>query len=185
MSSLLRLTLSEYDHMVAVGAFERLERGIEMIYGEIREMSPAGPIHDDYVRFLNQWAASFLTPTTGMSQVQSGLVVGESVPEPDLVIIKPGRYLNQRACSEDALLLIEVAESSLSFDLGQKAELYASVGIAEYWVIDVTGAQLYCHREPLNGRYAYLKVLAKTELLAPIAFPSTALQLSRLFVGDA
>lgn len=184
MSTSLRLTVPEFDRMIATGAFDRLERRIEFIHGEICEMSPAGPIHDDYIQFLIGWSQQICQSGEAVLRVHSGLLVGESIPEPDLCLLKPRRYFDRRVCADDALLLIEVADSSLEFELGDKARLYAADGIKEYWVIDVTESKLHRYQEPSSEGYGKAEVFGRSESLTPAVFPNARLQLSDLFIAD-
>ncbi|MEM6470970.1 MAG: Uma2 family endonuclease [Planctomycetota bacterium] len=182
MSTSLRLTPAEYDLMVSAGAFDRLNRRTEMIDGEICEMSPAGPIHDDYVQFLIQWSQRICFSNEAVLRVQSGVLVGASVPEPVLCLLKPARYFDRRVTAADSLLVIEVADSSLSFDLGEKASLYASGGVEDYWVIDVAASKLHRHREPTAATYRRIEVFGREDSLSPHHFPSAVLVLADLFI---
>ncbi|MFC1757890.1 Uma2 family endonuclease [Planctomycetota bacterium] len=139
MSVGLRLTAEEYDRMIAKGAFNGINRPIEMIRGELREMNPAGPVHEDYIDFLTRWSTQATSPSDCVVRIQSSIDLDDSRPGPDVTWLKPGRYASRRPRAEDVLLLIEVADSSLPSDLSEKAELYAEFGVAEYWVVDVHG----------------------------------------------
>lgn len=67
--------------------------------------------------------------------------------------------------------MVEIADSSLNFDLTTKATLYARAGILEYWALDVPGRRLFVHREPKSGSYAFIVVYSETEYVAPLAVP--------------
>ena len=73
MSVGLRLTAEEYDRMIARGAFDGINRRIEMIRGELREMNPAGPVHEDYVDFLNRWSNKVTTSEDCVVRIQSSI----------------------------------------------------------------------------------------------------------------
>ncbi|MEX0704402.1 MAG: Uma2 family endonuclease [Planctomycetales bacterium] len=135
MNTGIRLTLEDYEDMVATGMFDgRWRRRVEFIRGEIREMSPIGPAHDWVVSYLTRWSTDHLPAAVGDVRIQSSLRVPslESVPEPDVVWYRPGSYRKRHPQAEDVQLLIEVADSSLAYDRGEKAGLYAAAGIAEY-----------------------------------------------------
>ena len=144
MSTVLRLSPEEYDRMIANGAFVGIKRRIELIRGELREMSPAGPVHEDYIDFLTRWSTEVTTSEDCVVRVQNSIDLNDSRPEPDVTWLKPGRYSARRPSADDVLLLIEVADSSLPGDLSEKAELYAEFGVAEYWVVDVRGECIHC-----------------------------------------
>ena len=95
-----------------------------------------------------------------------------SEPIPDLVVLKRsirGRRTNPRPA--ELLLVTEVADSSLAFDLNIKAALYARAGIAEYWVLDINGRRLIVHRDPRDGRYQWVTAYAEDEAVSPLAAP--------------
>ncbi len=90
-----------------------------------------------------------------------------------------------RPTHEDVLLIIEVADSSLEQDLGEKAKLYAEHGIPEYWVVDVRSEQVHVHRKPENGRYQSIQPFGKTSPISPICQPDATLSLAELFDLDS
>jgi Uma2 family endonuclease len=141
MSTIAHLTLAQYDQMIAAGVFDQRERlRLEFIYGEIREMNPIGPFHSEVVSRLAEWSIADLPKGRVRVRVQDaiGLVAQESAPEPDIVWLKRRDYTGGRPTAEDVLLVIEVAESSLAYDTGEKADLYAAAAVADYWVVNLT-----------------------------------------------
>ena len=184
MSTALRLTLDEYDHMIADGAFESLrDRRIELIHGELREMSPPGPDHACAVDWIQHW--SVYSPPRGQVRVRVqnplGIPASDSEPEPDVCWVKPGKYRRQHPRPEDVLLLIEVADSSLDYDLGEKADLYAAAGIADYWVVNLPGRCVEVFRQPLGGKYADHARHRMGLEIRPLAFPEVVLSTTELF----
>ena len=131
MSTELHLTAEEFDRMVECGAFDHLNRKIELIRGELREMNPAGPLHDDLIMYLNNWSARSTSPELFMVTSQTGLdlVTLDSRPEPDLLWVRAARYHQRHPSASDVKLAIEVSDSSLQTDLREKATLYAEAGI--------------------------------------------------------
>ena len=85
MSTALRVSLNEFDHMVACGAFDALNRKIELIRGEIVEMNPAGPVHDDLIEYLREWSFRSIDRASLQVRGQTGMSLhqSESRPEPD------------------------------------------------------------------------------------------------------
>ena len=113
---------------------------------------------------------------------QLPIVLSEhSEPEPDIAVLSRSveDYSNNPPAT-DVRLLIEVSVSTLGYDKGQKAQLYAAAGIADYWVSDVASRVLLVHRDPTpdNG-YATILTLTENETIAPLAVPDTAFR-----VGD-
>jgi Uma2 family endonuclease len=116
MSSALRFTVAEYDRMVERGIFaDRCERRLELIHGEIRQMVPPNPSHEEIVDLLMYWSVDHAPRDRVRVRVQNSLGIPEldSVPEPDIAWMLAQSYRKRRPRPTDVLLLIEVAESSL------------------------------------------------------------------------
>ncbi|WP_182866459.1 Uma2 family endonuclease [Rhodopirellula sp. JC639] len=96
MSTALRITADEYDRMIQRGAFVGMDRKIELIRGELRQMSPAGPVHEDCIDYLTRWSTSATGPNDCVVRVQSSIDLGDSRPEPDVTWLRPGRYAARR-----------------------------------------------------------------------------------------
>jgi Uma2 family endonuclease len=90
-----------------------------------------------------------------------------------------------RPSQQEVLLLIEVADSSLEQDLGEKAKLYAEHGIPEYWVVAVEAEQVHIHRLPDKGQYQSIQAIDKSALISPICQPNSKLLLAELFDLDS
>lgn len=181
MGPILRLAAEEYDAMIASGAFDHLRRRIELIRGELREMNPAGPVHEDYVDFLNRWSVSSTDAAECVIRVQSSIDLVHSRPEPDIAWLKAGRYAQRRPQPSDVFLVIEVADSNVEPDLGEKAELYAEFNIPEYWVVDTQRKCVHVHRRSLGDCYQDISKFTASDSIAPLCKPSATLQLSELF----
>ncbi len=183
MSTLLKLTVPEYDRMVETGAFDQLDRRIELIYGELHSMNPAGPVHDDYIGFLTQWSFENTRRKEVLVRIQCGLSLPdqESRPEPDVLWVKPRRYTDRHPESQDVLLLIEVSDSSIQFDRVLKSDLSAKGQIPEFWVVDVCGRCIHVHREPTEAGYSQVACNGVGSTIAPLIQPSAKLVLADLF----
>jgi Uma2 family endonuclease len=184
VSTNLHLSATEYDRMVERGAFDHLNRKIELIYGEIREMNPAGPIHDDLIAYLNDWSVHATDRERIRVTVQSGLDLANlnSRPEPDLLWVRAARYRDRHPTAADVKLAIEVSDSSLQADLIEKAALYAQAGIVEYWIVDAKGQCVHVFRDPKAGEYTQRNVAKIGEFLSPLESCKDPLDLNDLFV---
>jgi Uma2 family endonuclease len=186
MSTAAKLRGSDFDFMVDRGAFDSLgPMKIELIHGELRFMNPSGPIHDGEIEFLVNWSYETTDRDQISIRVQSGIQCGENRPEPDLVWIRKLSSRHVRPTCEDVLLLIEVSDSSLTQDLGEKASLYAEHHIQEYWVVDLNSEQVHLHLNPAHGRYATVEIFGKPASIAPLCQPTTKLDLAALFDWDS
>lgn len=183
MSTNLNLTATEYGRMVERGAFDHLNRKIELIYGEIREMSPAGPVHDDLIAFLTDWSVHAIDRERIRVNVQLGLDLSDlqSRPEPDLLWVRAARYRDRHPSAADVKLAIEVSDSSLQADLIEKAGLYAEAGIVEYWIVDAIGQCVHVFRNPQAGEYAQRSIAKIGELLSPLEPCNNPLDIQDLF----
>ena len=179
----LHLTLAEYDTMVRVGAFDRIERKVELIRGELIETNPAGPLHDDLIAYLNTWSARNSRESQTLFTSQTGLDLPEvqSRPEPDLMWIRAARYRDAHPRATDVQLAIEVAYTSLAYDLETKQKLYAQCGIQEYWIVDAKAKCIHVHRQPLDADYSERFVRSAPGTLSPLIEPAAQLDLSDLF----
>ena len=171
--------------MVACGAFDHLNRKIELIRGEICEMNPAGPVHDDFINYLLNWSIRETPQQAVRVTAQTGLDLTEleSRPEPDLLWIKAGRYRDRHPGAKDVKLAIEVSGNSLAADMNRKAALYAQAKIVEYWIVDVNAKCIHRFRDPIDGIYTDRSVTKVGELLSPLEPCEKPLDLKDLFEG--
>lgn len=164
-------TVEEYHRMGDAGVFSPDER-VELIRGVIREMSPKGKRHVQAVTLAN----NLLTPALhgrAIVQIQDpvALKATSSQPEPDLCVLASTNPRDAASKDVEALLVIEVADSSLRFDREDKAKIYAEAGIRDYWIINVVDDVLEVHRDPKDGEYQHRSLLKSTETVSPVAFP--------------
>src|SRR5438046_1030806 len=137
MSTVTRVTLDEYDKLIAEGFFDAPEwQRAELINGEIQKMTPIGVWHENTVDFLNEWSLDTVPRNKVRVRVQNSIGVPplDSAPQPDLAWVVRRKYTN-RPLAEQVYLVIEVADSSLDKDCGEKVELYAAAGVKDYWVV--------------------------------------------------
>lgn len=172
--------------MVDRGAFDDLDRKIELIRGEIVEMNPAGPVHDDYIDYLMDWSFRSTDRKRIRVRSQTGMNVAESDsrPEPDIFWVVAKRYLDSHPTGKDTLLVIEVADSSLDSNLSTKSIIYAEAEIQEYWVVDVRNRSIHVMRKPSEGRYHSKQIVRQGETLSPLAQPNALLDVAELFGVD-
>jgi len=176
-----RFSRDEYHHMGDAGILPP-DRRVELLDGEIVEMSPIGIKHRQIVVLLSEMFQQGL-PADTHCQVQQPIVLGdESEPEPDLAIIRgrPTDYMKSHPTADAVILLIEVAQASVKFDLGDKLRAYARAGISEYWVIDVAAKSLIVHREPQGDSYGAVTAHASDAVVVANSFPKLTIDLAAL-----
>ena len=183
MSTGLHLTTAEFSLMVERGAFDHLHRKIELIRGELREMNPAGPLHDDLITFLTNWSVLSAAPYGLLVTSQTGLDLTElhSRPEPDLLWISKRRYRDRHPNASEVHLAIEVAYNSLQSDIDEKAKLYAEAGIVEYWIVNAVDSQIHVHRSPQANAYTDCLIVPADDRLSPLCARDAVLSLQELF----
>lgn len=174
-----RWTRDEYYRMAEAGIL-RPEDRVELIDGEILTMAPQKSPHATAM----QLAQEALREAFGAGFVvrpQLPLVLDElNEPEPDLAVVRGEPRDYRDAHPTTALLVVEVAESSLGFDRGVKSRLYAHAGIPEYWIVDLAGGALEVLRSPAGGEYRERRVLHHGASIAPLARPDTPIAVADL-----
>lgn len=175
MSTIARFSLAEYDRIVESGAFD--QRRLELIRGEIREMTPIGPEHEDVLDQLNVWSVESVSPRKARVRVQQsiGLLELDCAPEPDIAWVAPRRYSTGRPQAADVFLIIEVADSSLAYDRGDKAAMYAQAGIADYWIVNLRDRVVEVYRDPQSDGYREVSIYRDQDEVRPLAFPDVIL----------
>jgi Uma2 family endonuclease len=177
-----RITTDRYQKMVATGVLTKRDR-IELIEGEMLDMAPIGPKH---ATIADRLTRLFILAVQNAAIVSSGRPVnlGDfSEPQPDVMLLKPRAdgYSNAHPDAADVLLVIEVSDSTLTFDQSTKLSLYARYGVSEYWVIDVEGKRVLTYREPTAKGYVRKRELAVTEAASPQAFPDLKIAVNEIF----
>jgi Uma2 family endonuclease len=184
MSVALHITFDDYLHMIESGAFDTMrEKRIELIRGELREMSPPGPSHSELVSRMNHWSVLKPPPDRVKVRIQDPIGIPEldSAPQPDIVWARPQSYDDHHPLPAEVYLVVEVADSSLESDCGEKADLYAAGGIVDYWVVDVQDQVVHVFRQPTKDGYSQRTTRQQGEHLSPLAFPNVTIDLSQLF----
>lgn len=153
-----RLSIQDYHRMMEVGILTAHDR-VELINGEIIEMSPIGSPHAACVDFLAEELIIALQRKARVRVQNPIALLDYSEPEPDIVVVKPGRYQSRHPRAEEILLIIEVADTSLVYDRDIKGPLYAQAGIAEYWLVNLIDRQVEVYRRPEGGKYTQRFVL--------------------------
>jgi Uma2 family endonuclease len=177
---LYRWTRKAYERAVEAGVFP-LDLRAELLDGQIVEkMSPQGSRHTTALRLVTR--ALEVAFGDGVDvRAQAPLSAGaRSQPEPDVAVV-PGSVRDYRdAHPEEALLVVEVADTTLRTDRGRKARIYAQAGFPEYWIVNLPGACLEVHRDPAGDAYRTKTTLAAGDTVAPLARPGAAIPVADL-----
>jgi Uma2 family endonuclease len=176
-----RFTCDDYHAMAAAGALKEDDR-VELIEGEIVDMTPIGSRHAAIVDRLNHWLVMGCG-ARAIVRVQGPVRLGaHSEPQPDLLVLdrRDDFYQDKPPTADDVLLLIEVADSSLQYDQAVKLPLYARAGVREFWLVDLVRNEVQVHREPMPGGFGFVERRGRGSLVEPIAFPGLSLSVDEL-----
>ncbi len=179
-----KFTLDQYEHMVHVGAFDPpFDIPVELIQGEIVMMSPIGEPHSRVVIAVTEWSYEVVDRKRFMIRVQVPIRIPatQSEPEPDLVWVRRTISRERPPEPEQVALLIEVAESSLTYDRTVKLPNYALAGIPEYWIVNLIDEQIEVYRKPSGRTYQEDSVYRGDATIHPLALPTAILKPSQLF----
>jgi Uma2 family endonuclease len=176
------VTVDEYHRMGEEGIFPPDAR-VELIRGEIVEMSPIGPAHAGSVRrFIRNFSARLSPYAMVDAQNPVELRDQESEPQPDITLLRLRDDCYSTATPEpaDTLLVVEVAESSLSYDRKVKMHLYAEAGIPESWLVDLNSGTLFVYRRPSPEGYQDVRAYRRGESVSPEAFPDVSFTIEEI-----
>lgn len=162
-------------------------RKVMLIDGEILEMPPPSSLASVSQLLIENWLRTIFPPDQFCVRGQLGLYFGINTdPVPDIAVV-PGTPRSYSRHPRTAILIVEVADTSLAYDTGEKATLYAAAGIADYWVIDVNNRNIRVFRNPqpdasqhYGHGYALVQVLNPNETISPLASPGNSVAVSDL-----
>jgi Uma2 family endonuclease len=172
--------LDDYHQMIASGLLD--DRSLELINGEIIQMSPEGISHSFYCRGTAKYLRMILGDLAEVSEAHPIMIPNDSEPEPDIAILRTPDtlYQTRHPLPADVFWLIEIANTTLVKDLGVKKDLYARAGIPEYWVMNLQTAELVIFRDLMVAEYRS-ELRLSSETISPLAFPDIFVDVSRLF----
>jgi Uma2 family endonuclease len=173
-----RFTVAELEQMTAAGILDEDER-IELIGGEIVPMSPRGNQHEIVKTALTHYWSRSLPGDLLFTTETTFRLTPDTYLEPDFVFYPKAAGI-RGLTAETARLVVEIADSSLGYDLGIKAALYARFGICELWVIDAVKPQTRIHHDPTSNGYRLIVDRPSSEQLVPQQIPGLAVTLAAL-----
>lgn len=160
-------TVDEYYRMLEAGILTEDDR-VELIDGEILEMSPIGSHHAGCVTRLNM-LLNQLVGQHAVVAIQNPIHLNDrSEPQPDVALLKmrSDYYANDHPTPQDILLVIEVADTSVGYDKPFKIPRYARAGIEEVWLVDLPAATVEVYSNPVGNRYQRVSKLVQGDTLS-------------------
>ena len=177
-----RLDVTDYYRMAEAGILAE-DDCCELIEGEIIDRAPIGSEHSSSVKRLNRWFERCVGHLAIVSVQDPIRLDRHNEPQPDIALLRyrDDFYRNAHPGPEDVLLIVEVADTSLSYDREIKLPLYARHGIPEVWIMDLRNRRVEIYRQPVGGAYRERIHPSECQTVTPAALPECAVDLSGLF----
>ena len=179
-----RWTRAECANLEGSGLLD--QQHLELVAGELIDRMGKNRPHSIALAVIHAWLLRVFGE--GFVHQEAPIDVSQednpsNEPEPDLIVLNRNlkTFRSANPGPQDLRLVVEVADTTLRFDLTTKAALYARAGIVEYWVLDVSGRRLIVHRDPQFGKYAVVLVYSEQESVAPLAAPDAMFQAAEAF----
>lgn len=162
-------TVDAYQRLAELGVLREDDR-VELVAGQVVEMTPIGDRHASCVRRLLRLLAHDAFELA-IVDVQNPVVLGRhDAPQPDVVLLKPrADAYPHHPRAQNILLVVEVADSSLAYDRDVKVPLYARSEIPEVWLVDLGADRIEVYRQPVAAQYLNTRVVARGDGLSPLA----------------
>jgi Uma2 family endonuclease len=174
----IKWTHHDLDRMVEAGLL-REHDDLELIGGEIVPMSPKGSRHERIRIVLTDSMYRRLPAGLHLMNEPGWRPEPDAYFEPD-ILVAPASRANMEIPTAEVLLLIEIADSSWSYDSTAKRDAYARLGVRDYWIIRASDLITRVHRDPSASGYTHVDELNATHTLTPILVPEIAVRLADL-----
>ena len=178
-----RWTKAEFNALSNTPLFEG--QPIYLYRGELIQMSGMGALHWQGVKRLNYWLTETFRPAFEVAIQMPFELPDESMPQPEGAVYTPEQEA-RRPCPNAAVLIVEVADSSVELDQ-ELADDYAAAGVPDYWIVNVRDRCIEVYRDPrpdpaspTGHRYAARRVYGMGESLAPLARPDAVVAVAAL-----
>ncbi len=178
MKTLAKWSVEEYHRMIEAGILHG--RSVELLAGEIVEISPETPIHYTTAKRGAKYLEELLSDKADI-RFNGPITLADSEPEPDIAVVQlpESAYSDRHPNPQDIFWIIEVAKTSLRKDLEVKAAIYARAAIQEYWVLDLSAKQIIVFRNPQADKYIEERIIAEGTITS-LAFPDVLVSVKRL-----
>ncbi|MCG8352641.1 MAG: Uma2 family endonuclease [Chloroflexales bacterium] len=172
-------TIHDYARMRESGILTATDR-VELIDGEIRNMSPIGPHHAAVVTKIVKFLTRLVDDEIIISPQNPVQLNDYTEPQPDIAVLRyrDDYYAHTHPTAADILIVIEVADTTIIYDREEKVPRYAAAGVPEAWVVDLAQQLIEQYLLPAQGHYTRIqKVLLGDTIASPTA-PSISLNTS-------
>ncbi len=171
-------TVEEYHYLTKIGVLHPTEK-LELLEGQIISMAAKGTSHTVATRRTAKLLQNLLNNQAAIYTQDPITLNDYSEPEPDIILVIPDPldYFENHPKPSDIHLIIEVADSSLDYDLTIKSQAYAKSNIKDYWVLDVNERQLHIFREATPEGYKNCLILTEEKEINLLKFPDIYLSI--------
>ena len=181
---LRRWTRPEYDRLVECGVLAPGER-VELLDGLLVVREPQGGRHATVVRMVEEALRQVFHAGWDVRSQLPIALDPDSEPEPDVSVVAGSFRDYPTAHPTSPVLVVEIADTSLALERGEKADVYARAGIREYWIVDLVSGHLEVRRDPApdvtaGGRYETVLVLPRSATVAPLVLPHATVAVADL-----
>jgi Uma2 family endonuclease len=164
------------------------QQHLELIEGELLSKMGKKRPHTNVMVIMHAWLLRVFGEQFVNSEAPIDVAPEDNPtnePEPDLIVLsRPSREIKDaNPQPADLRLVVEISDSTLSFDRSTKARLYARARIVEYWVVDIPGRRIIVHRDPQEGRYRSVIAYAEQETVKPLTSPDSEFPVGSAFAG--
>jgi Uma2 family endonuclease len=176
-----KLSVDDYYRMAEAGILHEDDR-VELLDGELYEMTPIGDDHAGTTNYLNA-ALSRRLDVRYLVAIQNPIRLSDySEPEPDITLLRPQNnyYRDRKPRPDDVLLLIEIADTSIDYDQTTKLPRYAAAGIVEVWIVNLGDDRVEVYRDPIGGQYRTQIVLIRGDSIFPQVLPDLVLHVDEI-----
>jgi Uma2 family endonuclease len=177
-------TADAFHEMARTGLLGEDHSRLELLNGDIIEPAPIGLRHAAAVNRLTRVFSRNL-PDLCLVRVQNPIRISHvSEPLPDISIVRGSEldFLKSPPGPEDTLLIVEVADTTLAHDIGDKARVYARAGILEYWVIDLESSRLRIFRDPDGEEFRQIRIVEAGDTVSLCSLPELEFQVADLLL---
>jgi len=182
-----RWTRAQYDQLIEKGFFQPRDP-IELLGGQLMVAEPQGTYHFSAIRAIEEVLRTAFGPGWDVRNQGPVALDDESEPEPDVAVV-PGTFRDYVAAHPSRpALVVEVSESSLSFDRHHKGSLYARAGVADYWIANLVDRTLEVYRDPVpdpavafGWRYGSVHELGLESIVSPLTRSDVVIRTADLF----
>jgi len=175
----IRTTREDFVRMVEAGVFR--DRRVELVDGVVYEMTPQLSPHASAIRRSRRALQAVFSPEEYEVDAQLPLdLSGRDMPEPDLAVVPREATDYYASHPTGAVLVVEVADTSLSHDRKRKGRMYAEAGVEDYWILNLAQDVLEVYRNPTEGDYRTRRILRRGEQIAPLARPDALIAVDDL-----